>query len=74
VFNLAVTDTDPPGGFVACFKADVAWPNNASINWSGAGAILSNGVICQVDAAGAIKIRGGANPTHVVIDRIGYLV
>ena len=45
-----------------------------SINWSGAGAILSNGIICQVDAAGAIKIRGGANPTHVVIDRIGYLV
>jgi hypothetical protein len=74
VFNLAVTDTDPPGGFVAAFRADVPWPGNASINWSGAGAILSNGVICQLDPSGAIKIRGGANPTHVVIDRIGFLI
>jgi hypothetical protein len=74
VFNLAVTDTNAPGGFVAAFRADIAWPGNASINWSGAGAILSNGVICQLDANGAIKIRGGANPTHVVIDRIGFLI
>jgi hypothetical protein len=78
VFNLAITETEvspgSPGGFVAAFRADIAWPGNASINWAGANVNLSNGVICALDATGQLKIRGGANPTHVVIDRIGYLV
>jgi hypothetical protein len=74
VFNLAITETEGIGGFVAAFRADIAWPGNASINWSGPGINLSNGVIAALDPNGAIKIRGGANATHVVIDRIGFFV
>ncbi len=75
VFNLAITDTEGAGGFVGAYSAALAmWPGNASINWTGAGLNLSNGVTCAVDATGQIKIHGGANKTHVVIDMIGYLV
>ena len=76
LFNLAVVNTEgttaSPGGFVACFPANVAYPSNSSINWFGSNQILSNSVLCALDANGAIKIRGGANKTDVVIDRIGY--
>jgi len=30
--------------------------------------------LCLPDGGGAIKIRGGSNPTHVVIDRIGFMI
>jgi hypothetical protein len=73
VANLTVTETEV-AGFVAVFPADVAWPGNSSINWSETGQNLANGIITATDAAGAVKIRGGVNPTHVVIDVQGYLL
>ena len=72
LFNLTVVNTEGAGGFVACFAANVAYPGNSSINWFGADQILANSVLSAVDSNGAIKIRGGANRTDVVIDRIGY--
>lgn len=75
VVNLTVTDTEgASGGFVAMFPADVAWPGNSSINWSGPDQNVANGVIVALDAAGAVKIRGGAARTNVVIDRIGFMI
>ncbi len=74
VINLTITGTEGAGGFVAVFRADIAWPNNSSINWSSANQNVANGVIVALDGAGQIKIRGGANNTHVVIDRIGWFV
>ncbi len=73
VFNITVTETET-AGFVACFKADIAWPGNSSVNWYEGGANTANLVICAVDATGAIKIRGGNDDTHVVIDLIGTFV
>ena len=73
VINLTVTGT-VTAGFVAVFPANIAWPNNSSINWSSSNQNLANSVITAVDGSGQIKIRGGANPTHVVIDRIGYMI
>jgi hypothetical protein len=70
VFNLTVTETQT-AGFVACFKADITWPGNSSINWYETGANTANLVVCAVDAAGQIRIRGGVDSTHVVIDLIG---
>jgi hypothetical protein len=52
----------------------VAWPGNSSINWSSPGQNVANGVVTEVDPTGAVKIRGGVNPTHVVIDVQGYLL
>jgi hypothetical protein len=73
VINLTITET-VGGGFVAVFPANVAWPGNSSINWSASNQNIANGVITAVDGNGAIKIRGGSNPTHVVIDRIGFMI
>lgn len=73
VFNITVTETET-AGFVACFKADIPWPGNSSVNWYEGGANTANLVICAVDAAGAIKIRCGNDDTHVVIDMIGMFV
>jgi hypothetical protein len=73
VLNLTVTETEG-GGFASVFRGDIEWPGSSTLNWSQTGQILSNGVITDVDAAGQIKIRAGANRTHVVVDRIGWLI
>ncbi|MCU1399244.1 MAG: hypothetical protein JWN62_2353 [Acidimicrobiales bacterium] len=72
VFNLTLAETEGTGGYVAAFAADQVWPGNSSINWSSVGQIVANMVICPMDAFGRIKIRGGSNSTHVIIDRIGF--
>lgn len=73
VFNLTVTET-VGGGFVSCFPAGTTWPDNSSINWSAANQNVANGVICALDGNGRLIVRGGVNPTHVVIDRIGFML
>jgi len=73
VINLTVTGTEG-AGFVAVFPADVAYPGNSSINWSASDQNIANGVLTAVDATGKVKIRGGVNPTHVVIDVVGALL
>jgi hypothetical protein len=74
VVNLTLTGTEGAGGYVAVFPGGIAWPGNSSANWSGPGQNIANSVITAVDAAGQIVIRGGDNATHVIIDRIGWLV
>jgi hypothetical protein len=73
VMNLTVTGTEA-AGYVAVFAADKAWPGNSSINWFGDDQNLANSVVTAVDANGQIKIRGGVNRAHVVIDVQGYFV
>ncbi|MGB8861546.1 MAG: hypothetical protein WCC60_19985 [Ilumatobacteraceae bacterium] len=74
VLNLTVAGTDGAGGYVAVFAADIPYPGNSSINWSGPNQNVANGVITAMDPAGRIRIRGGDNSTHVIIDRIGWLL
>ena len=54
----------------------IMWAASAalSINWTVAGQNIANGVITAMDPNGQIKIRGGVNKTHVVIDRIGWFI
>jgi hypothetical protein len=73
VFNLTLDATEN-AGFVSTFAANIAWPNTSSINWSSTNQIIANSVICNLDPSGQIKIRGGANKTHVIIDMVGYLI
>jgi len=73
VINLTVTNTEI-AGFVAVFPADVAYPGNSSINWSASNQNIANGVITATDPTGKVKIRGGVNPTDVVIDVQGILL
>jgi hypothetical protein len=74
VFNIVVAETEGTGGFVSAFAADQVWPGNSTVNWSGFGQIVANLAISQMDALGRIKVRGGVNNTHVVIDRIGFFL
>ena len=73
IVNLTITET-VGGGFVAVFPAGIPWPGNSSINWSASNQNIANGVITALDANASIKIRGGVNPTHVVIDLIGFMI
>ena len=73
VLNLTVTETEN-AGYVAVFAANMAWPGNSSINWSGPGQNVANGVVTAVDTNGGVKIRGAVSPTHVVIDLQGYFL
>jgi hypothetical protein len=73
VFNLTLDATEN-AGFVAVFAANIVWPNNSSINWSSTNQIIANTVISNLDPSGQIKIRGGSNKTHVIIDMVGYLI
>ena len=73
VINLTVTNTEI-AGFVAVFPADVGYPGNSSINWSASNQNIANGVITATDPTGKVKIRGGVNPTDVVIDTQGFLL
>lgn len=72
VINLTVTET-VAAGYVAVFPANVAWPGNSSINWSDPNQNIANTAITGIDPSSQIKIRGGANPTHVIIDVLGWL-
>jgi hypothetical protein len=73
VLNVTVTQTDF-AGYIAVFPADIAWPGNSSVNWSAPNQNVANGVITKVDPTGRIKIRGGDAATHVIVDRIGYMI
>jgi hypothetical protein len=73
VLNLTVTETEA-AGYVAVFAANVKWPGNSSVNWSVTGQTVANAVISPVGADGKIKVLGGVNKTHIVIDTQGYLL
>lgn len=74
VINLTLTQTSGSSGYVAVFPANVSWPGNSSQNWFAPNANVANTVISAVDPYCQVKARGGENPTHVIIDRIGWLV
>lgn len=74
IVTLTVTETVGPGGFVKLYNAALTTqPATSSINWAGNNQNLAVTTQVEVDASGSVKITGGANSTHVVIDVIGYL-
>jgi hypothetical protein len=73
VLNLTVTETEV-AGYVAVFAANVTWPGNSSVNWSVTGQTVANAVISPVGPDGKVKVLGGVNKTHIVIDTQGYLL
>ncbi|HEY1282229.1 MAG TPA: hypothetical protein VGF22_21290 [Acidimicrobiales bacterium] len=70
---LTATVTETEGaGYVAVFPADAPWGGTSSLNWFGPDQNLATAVISKLDADRQVKVRGGVNPTHVVIDVAGY--
>jgi hypothetical protein len=74
IVTLTVTETVGPGGFLKLYSAALTdAPATSSINWAGANQNLAVTTQVAVDTAGQVKVQGGANSTHFVIDVIGYL-
>ncbi len=74
VLNLTLTQTSGASGYVAVFPANIVWPGNSSQNWFAPAANVANAVLTAVDGTCQIKLRGGENATHVLIDVIGWLL
>jgi hypothetical protein len=72
VFNLTATET-AGSGFLSAYRDGIGWPNNSSVNFTGSGQTIANGVVCTM-TAGKIKIRCGPAASHVLIDVIGSLL
>jgi hypothetical protein len=70
--TVTVTETTGSGGYVAVFPAGTTWASTSSVNWFGPGQNLATAVLCGVDGASRVTVRGGVNPTQVVLDVTGY--
>ena len=74
IVTLTVTETVGPGGFIKLYSAALTDPPaTSSINWAGTNQNLAVTTQVAVDETGSVKVTGGANSTHFVIDVIGYL-
>jgi hypothetical protein len=77
IVTLTVTATNgtaSSGGFLKMYTAELATPPSTSnINWTGANQNLAVSTQVAVDGTRSVKVTGGANATHFVIDVIGYL-
>jgi hypothetical protein len=77
IVTLTVTETNgtaASGGFLKMYTAALANPPATSnINWTGANQNLAVSTQVAVDGSRSVKVTGGANATHFVIDVIGYL-
>jgi hypothetical protein len=71
--TLTVTETEGSGGYVSAFPSGIAWPGTSSINWFGPGQNLAMAVIVALGGDRQLVLRGGVQPTHVVVDVTGYL-
>ena len=72
--TLTVTETVGAGGFLKMYSAALtAAPATSSINWAGANQNLAVSTQVAVSEALSVKVTGGANATHFVIDVVGYL-
>lgn len=70
--NLTATNTSA-AGFLALFKAGVAWPGNSSINWDHAGQSIANLAVVAVDATDRIAAYCATGAfCDFIIDVIGY--
>ena len=69
--NITVTET-VNGGYVKLYSAAISEPATSTVNWSATGENLAVNTSVAVDGSGKVKITGGVNDTHVVIDVMGY--
>ena len=73
IVTLTVTETQGPGGFLKLYSAAISAPATSSINWAGDNQNVAVSTQVAVDASSQVKVTGGVNPTHFVIDVVGYL-
>jgi hypothetical protein len=72
--TLTVTETVAPGGFLKLYSAAISTPPaTSSVNWAGTNQNVAVSTQVAVDSSSQVKVTGGVNPTHFVIDVVGYL-
>lgn len=79
-YNLTVAATYGHG-YCALYPANLGWPGNSSINWTGTDQTIANGgtvAIGYLDAPGQVEIfcdsTGGAAATDFILDITGYYI
>lgn len=71
-YNLTVTETTG-AGFLSVTPGSATGFVSSSINWSGDGQNLANGLIVALDGLRQIKVFcGGGGSTHYIVDVTGY--
>jgi len=70
--TLTITETEG-AGFVKIYSNAVAEPPTSNINWSQDGQNLAVATVVAVDALSQVKVTGGNDDTHVVLDVTGFL-
>lgn len=71
--TLTVTET-LNAGYLKLYAGDLtAAPATSTINWSATNEDVANNVTVAVSAGQDVKVTAGPQPTHFVIDVVGYL-
>jgi hypothetical protein len=73
-FNVSITDTTG-AGFLSVAPGGASTILSSSINWSGPGQSIANGLIVGLDASRQVKVfAGGTGSTNFLIDVSGYFL
>ena len=72
IINLTADATEAYGYF-SVFPANVPWPGNSSVNWTGANVTIANNVVAPLSPDGKIKLRAGESAAHAIVDVQGFL-
>jgi hypothetical protein len=70
--TLTVTETEGVGGFLAVRPAGTPYRGTSSVNWFGPNQNLACTVISKLGGDRQLTVRGGAQPTHFLVDVTGY--
>ncbi len=72
VINLTADQTVAYGYF-SVYPANVPWPGNSSLNWTGPNVTIANTVIAPLSPDGKIKLRAGESAAQAIVDVQGFL-
>ncbi|MFM2072702.1 MAG: hypothetical protein RLZZ623_2966 [Actinomycetota bacterium] len=70
-YNLTISDT-AGAGYLSVTEGDAAGFTASSINWSGSGQLLANGLVVKLDGNRQVKVFAGGGSTNFIIDVLGY--
>ena len=73
-YNVTLADTAGQG-FVTVAPGGATAVASSTVNWSGSGQQIANGLAVGVDGARAVKVfAGGGGSTQIIVDVVGYFL
>jgi hypothetical protein len=70
--TLTVTGTQGAGGYVAVRPSGTPYAGTSSINWFGPNQNIATTVVSQLGGDRQLTMRGGIQPTEIVVDVTGF--